>query len=877
MGRPPLCRFTGSTAKVSPCVTSPLQPTAAYCLLSALCDCPQLTVLSLLLCSVHLSCAVSNTSTAAFSVSAMGSAVIDNSIAVSAYRAAQGKSGTIYFDQPSLFPVLSLSGVRTFVDYTFGSNVTSSNVTLASSDAAVSAFNLGGYINGESGSFEYFHSSSLSGGLQLLSSPAAVVVSGGQLSSSSQLALSQSSLSGGTLLENGSPLTAILGDAMQYSFVVSNEPLYECSLTLPTRTSPPPSVTVVYYSFCMAGNTSAYGAWSVSASGVMLLDNSAAQAVFAAWSSNYSPASNYYDFNAQLFSVLSINGSRTFTEYGDDGDTTTTAANITGLAPLSSQATQTLTADGELYSGGAQFLTSFWNVAPWQAGLSYQLDSQAALPGGAAASSITLSSSMKENGGALVSDIHDSFQSQFDLQPYPQYDGCYLAPQPRTAPPATQISLYWTYCSSYNTTAVGAWSVSASGVLVIDTSAIVALYDTLLGGQSSTQQQLPVLSISGSRTFVDYSTGVPVSSVSNITGLTAGTNSSLNVFAYVYGSGTVSYNVQDVGAAGLSFMLTPNAAMPGGQQTRSITLQPGNVENRLNVTVPYSRGDVQNTQFTAATYPSNYYFNGSSSSACYIPPQPRASPPPSTAALYWTYCSASNSTVNGAWAVSASGVLLVNTSSLIAVYQSMNATSASSYTYTTLSLPIIYINGSRQFTDYSTGAPIASVSNITQLVNNTASTSSAVQVYVVVFSSGQVQFQGSNLGQQGVSMLLSPQAAMPLRQLAGQITVNQTYSGLAENGIAPTGGSQWSANSYPNTYGNYVNGQWVYSSACTQSVPTYAQQPPGPPPATLRVYWQYANRRQHSSAFVRLSMRTPLACPVANRIPIAVLRCVCPC
>ena len=567
-------------------------------------------------------CQVSNTTSAAFSVSFTGSAVVNNSAAVSAYWSQQGSSGYSYFYQPSLFPILSLQGVRVFVDYTFGSGNTTTNITLAplstnqtyngSSSVAVSnTFNLAGYVAGPQSSSQYFWSTSLySGGLQLVSSPPAVLVQSASLNSSSQLTLSQSS---GVLQENGEALAVLLGDTEQWTLQVSTYPFSACSLTVQPRIAPPPPTTTAYFSYCSASNTSQNGAWSVSVQGVMQLNNSAAQQAYGQWSSNAQSGTNYAYYNyPTLFKVLAINGSRSFTQYGANGlPISNSTANIAGLVAQATNATasanqtgvptQTLSTYGELYSDGYHFQSNWWSVAPWQGGIQYALSTPAALPGGLTASTVTLSSSLSENGVPLTYSAQDTSSWQFELQPYPLYSACVQQPQPRTPPPASRVQLSWTYCSSFNTTVDGAWTVQASGVLLLDSSAIVAQYNTLLGsyGEITVQQMLPVLSMTGSRTFVDYSSGVPVSTTSNITGLLANSSSSLSVYAYVYGSGYVDYSVQGVSPAGLSFTVSPAAAMPANQTTPTITLTSGNVENALSV--PYTRGDVQTTQFYAST------------------------------------------------------------------------------------------------------------------------------------------------------------------------------------------------------------------------------------------------------------------------------------
>ena len=811
-------------------------------------------------------CQVSNTTSGAFSVSAVGSASINNSVAVNAYWTLQGSSGYSYFYQPSLFPLLSLTGVRTFVDYTFGSGTTSSNLTLApfnvtaangTTVTASNAFNLGGYVAGPQSSAEYFFSVSLyGGGLQVVSSPPAQLMSQSSLNSSSAILLSQAS---GVLLENGVPLAGVLGDTEQWTLSVSMYPFSACSLQVQPRIPPPPPTVVAYFTYCSAANTSLYGAWSVSVWGMVQLNNSAAQQAYGQWSSNAQSGTSYAWYNyPTLFQVLAINGSRIFTTYSAGGaynqTSTSSTANITGLAPTTSTTsststsnnqtglpTQTLSVYGELYEDGTQFTSDWWSVSPWQAGIEYVLSSPAVLPDGTTAETVTLSSTMAENGIGLTYSAHDTSSYQFELQPYPLYSACTEQPQPRTPPPSSQVEVYWSYCSSFNTTVDGAWTVQASGVLVLDASAIVAQYNTLVGGgEISVQQTLPVLSMTGSRTFVDYSSGVAVSTHSNITQLLPNANSSLSVYAWVYWYGYVEYDIQGLSAAGLSFELSPAAAMPAGQQTSTITLTSGNVENQLSV--PYTRGDVQSTQFYASLYQDEFYYNGTDSPTCYIAPQPRQLPPPATTSLYWTYCSAANSTVDGAWSVSAWGMLEVNTSSLQQVYASLNGSNAYTYTWVSQQLPVVSINGTRQFTDYSSGVPVTSYSNVTALVSNASTNNynvNMLNVYVLVYSSGVLQFEGQSLTTQGISMALSPAAAMPEQQLASTITINQTNNGLSENGIAATGGTQFQANAYQSSYYTYSNGTWTFLPGCTETVPSFEQAPPGPPPATLTVYWQY--------------------------------------
>ena len=137
-------------------------------------------------------------------------------------------------------------------------------------------------------------------------------------------------------------------------------------------------------------------------------------------------------------------------------------------------------------------------------------------------------------------------------------------------------------------------------------------------------------------------------------------------------------------------------------------------------------------------------------------------------------------------------------------------------------LPVLSINGTRQFTDYSSGSPYVTTSNITLLANSSSSyNQSALNVYVYVYSSGLVQFEGQSLTAAGISMQFSPAAAMPEQQSSTQITIKQTNFGLSENGIQATGGTQFQASSYQSNYWTYYpNGTYSVSPACAEQVPS---------------------------------------------------------
>ena len=94
-------------------------------------------------------------------------------------------------------------------------------------------------------------------------------------------------------------------------------------------------------------------------------------------------------------------------------------------------------------------------------------------------------------------------------------------------------------------------------------------------------------------------------------------------------------------AVGVKWLLVAASAgvgIAGGQALSSTALSQSSV---AEIHASIDRGSVF-----------RLYYNNTWSSQCYLPPQPRSQPPPSQTALYWTYCSAANSTTYGAWAVS---------------------------------------------------------------------------------------------------------------------------------------------------------------------------------------------------------------------------------
>ena len=741
-------------------------------------------------------CIASNTSGSVWSVSAYGSLTLN----LSSPRSVDGEwTG---------YPILSLSGVRLFVDYSGGLNQTSAIVGLASS----------GGDGTEAGQADQLLRHTFAGysadsaGIAMQLEPAARLPSN---SAATVLTLTNSEYAGdatSTMVENGWKGNGLTQFSLYNATGDGNTsqsftPCFIAPPDLPYPTPAPtvPAVAVYYVTYCAASNTS-LGAWSVSALLQLTVDNSAAQALYASGSTSA--------FN-QVLPILSINGTRWFTDYtygpvAANGTVipVTTTSNVTGLVPInSSSSAQQPSISGWMINDQPGEVTYLWNALNINLDFQYTVSPPAQLPNQTESSTIELTGSLPENGFPLAPILHVDTGSSSVLAQAAPLDACTIQPTPRTldSPTVPAVAVYYvTYCAASNTS-LGAWSVSALLQLTVDNSAAQALYAS--GSTSAFNQVLPILSINGTRWFTDYTYGpvaangtvIPVTTTSNVTGLVPINSSSSAQQPSISGwmindqPGEVTYlwNALNINLD-FQYTVSPPAQLPNQTESSTIELTGSLPENGFPL-APILHVDTGSSSVLAQAAPLD---------ACTIQPTPRTldSPTvPAVAVYYVTYCAASNTSL-GAWSVSALLQLTVDNSAAQALYAS-GSTSAFNQV-----LPILSINGTRWFTDYTYGPvaangtviPVTTTSNVTGLVPINSSSSAqqpSISGWMINDQPGEVTYLWNALNiNLDFQYTVSPPAQLPVKSLADHIALQGS---AVENGWQPSGSFSVSAQIAP--------------------------------------------------------------------------------
>ena len=221
-------------------------------------------------------------------------------------------------------------------------------------------------------------------------------------------------------------------------------------------------------------------------------------------------------------------------------------------------------------------------------------------------------------------------------------------------------SLYWyTYCSASNSTGA-VWTVSASGFLSLNLSAGVPLNGEWTG--------YPLLFINGTRQWQDYLTGAgQTSAIVGLSGSAGDGASADQLLRQTFAGWSPD-------SAGISLLVSPAASGPfPGPVSRLLLTNGEYVQDATSLIVENGYTPNGRTQFLLQAVNASFVLPQSCQQLPPLQPQPTSTipAPPAVVSFNWTYCAASNTSVGGAWAVSASGSLLVNNSAIVSSFHSL--------------------------------------------------------------------------------------------------------------------------------------------------------------------------------------------------------------